>query len=83
MHLFICVCTPEGDMRKRYKKQCLVWLSDVQVMLPLSQNYFCVVVRRAVDASALCTKCCVHKKLFLVLTLSRAEELEQSRTQVT
>lgn len=75
MHLFIYVCRPEGDKRRHYKKQCFVWLNDsVQVVLPLSQNYLRVVVRWAMDASAVCTKCCVHKKLFLASTLSRAVE---------
>lgn len=57
MHLFMYVCTPEGDRRRRYKKQCLVWLSDtVQVVLPLSQSYLRVVVRWAMDESAVCTR---------------------------
>lgn len=75
MHLFINVCTPEGHRRRHYKKQGLVWLSNtVQVVLPLSQNYLRAVVRWAMDASAEYTKGCVHKKLFLAPTLSRAEE---------
>lgn len=75
MHMFIYVCTPEGDRRRHYKKQCLVWLSStVQVVLPLSRNYLRVVMRWAMDVSAVCTKCSGRKKSFLAQALSRAEE---------